>query len=54
MVVTAMHSAEIKTRLMQYGLNIATSSPAALAQIQQSELNYLGRIIKASGYVATT
>jgi len=53
MVVTAMHSAEIKMRLMQYGLNIATSSPADLAQIQQSELNYLGRIIKASGYVAT-
>ena len=52
-VVTAMHSAENKSRLVQYGLNIATSSPAELAQIQQSELNYLGRIIKASGYVAT-
>lgn len=52
-IVAAIQTSENKLRLLQFGLNIATSSPRELAQIQQSELSYLGRIIKASGYVQT-
>lgn len=52
-LVKAFQTPENKIRMLQFGLNMATSSPSELAQIQQSELNYLGRIIKASGYVAT-
>lgn len=52
-VVAAIHSLELKTRMLKLGLTAATSSPKELAKIQQTELQYLGRIIKASGYEAT-
>lgn len=50
-LVAAVNSPGMKSKLAQAGLMASPSSPKELAQIQAHEKQYLGRIIKASGYV---
>lgn len=50
-LVSAVNSPAMKSRLNQYGLMASPSSSEKLAEIQASEKLYLGRLIKASGYV---
>jgi tripartite-type tricarboxylate transporter receptor subunit TctC len=50
-LVAAVNSPGMKSKLAQAGLMASPSSSKELAQIQAHEKQYLGRIIKASGYV---
>ena len=50
-LVSAVNSPAMKSRFNQHGLIASPSTSEQLAQIQAAEKLYLGRIIKASGYV---
>ncbi len=51
-IVDAVHSPDVRQRLIGFGLNPTGTTPAALGAIQKADAEKWAPVVKASGFVA--